>query len=412
MAVKVEYIDGDKNKGIRYDWKKIRRRLRQLGIPKDMYNPLKGDPTKAGYFWALSDRSRGKTTQCLLLVMVMHDMYETIGQYVRESRDMIAPKNLKDMFDTILQYHYIEKITGGRWSSCYYWSQRWYYCNRDDDGNITEKAPSHFMFCTSLDDSDKLKSSYNAPRGDIIIFDEFIQLNGYNYNDFIRFTDIEKTIYRDRVCGVTFMLSNTIDINSPWFDEFCIRQDVELMQQGEARYIQTDEGTHIFIEILAANQSEQRKTFNTRFFGFNNPKLSAITGKGGWASEHYPHIRQITEDQDNGTETDPPKILYNKIYLKHAGKLLRLMVVQNQKIGLCVYVHPATRTYRDSVILTNQDISDTREIYGFGSRDDQRLQIIWRLYAANRFYYATNADGALLRAYVKSVKDNNRRRMV
>lgn len=401
---KIEYIDGDKKKGIKYNWKLIRKCFRALNIPKIFYNPLKADPEKTGYNWALSDRSRGKTTQCLLLVMVMHEMYDTIGQYVRNTRDMITPKNLRDLFETILEFGYIEKITGGRWNSCYYWANRWFYCQRDENGEIIEKAADHFLFCTCLDDSDKLKSSYNAPRGDIIIFDEFIMLGGYNYNDFIRFTDIESTIYRKRVCGITYMLSNTIDINSPWIDEFCIRPEIEMMQQGESRYIVTDEGTHIFCEILTPDETEQRKAFNLRFFGFNNPKLAAITGKGTWATEHYPHIK-ARKDEDNETE-----ILYNRLFLYHNGKYCKLQIVSCD-IGLAVYVFPATKTYNDSIILTSGEITDRRHIYGLGARGSG-IETVWRLYRANRFYYATNADGALVRAYIKAVKDRERQRLM
>lgn len=399
---RVKYIDNDPVKGIKYDWKKVRKAFRALNTPKGLFNPLKADPERTGYYWALSDRSRGKTTQCLLLGMIMNRMYDTIIQYVRNTRDMITPKNLRDLFQTVEEYGYIPIITEERWNSCFLYGGRWYYCNRDDDGNIIEKAPTHFCFCTCLDDSDKLKSSYNAPRGDIIIFDEFIMLSGYGYNDFIKFTDIESTIYRKRVCGITFMLSNTIDINSPWIDEFCIRPEIELMKQGEARYIETEDGTHIFAEILTPDQTEQRVTFNKRFFGFPNPKLAAITGKGLWATEHYPHIRPSKECS--------PEPLINRLYLKQAGKIVRLQLVKDNT-GLCVYVYPASKLYRDSVILTNTDITDKREIYGFGYRDSW-IEAFWRLYKANRWYYSTNAEGALVKAYIKAVQDKQRNRLL
>ena len=401
---RIKYIDDDPVKGIKYDWKKIRKAFRTLNIPKGLFNPLKADPSKTGYYWALSDRARGKTTQCLLLGMVMNRMYDTIIQYVRNTRDMILPKNLRDLFQTIEECGYIPKITEERWNSVYYYGNRWYYCNRDEDGNIIEKAPSHFCFCTCLDDSDKLKSSYNAPRGDIIIFDEFIMLSGYGYNDFIKFTDIESTIYRKRVCGITFMLSNTIDINSPWIDEFCIRNEVEMMQQGEARYIETEDGTHVFVEILTPDQTEQRISFNKRFFGFPNPKLAAITGKGTWAVEHYPHIVPAKENEEQ------PEVLINRLYLRQAGKLVRLQLVRD-KIGLAVHVFPATRLYDDSVILVHTDITDKREVYGFGYKSSW-IEGIWRLYRANRFYYARNAEGALVKAYIKAVQEKQRSRLL
>lgn len=396
----ITYIDGDASKGILYNWDKIRKEYKKLKCPKNVYNPLKADFDKFGYIISMSDRSQGKTTNPLLLGMIMHEMYGTIIHYVRDTPDMITPKNLKDLFATVLDYGYIQKITKDRWNSVYYYGKRWFYCNTDENGKITEKSPEHFMFCCSLSDSDALKSSYNCPRGDLIIFDEFIQLSGYGYNDFISFTDICKTIIRDRLSPIIFMLSNTIDLTSPWFDELCIRDIANVMAQGETRQIETVEGTHIYFEILPANISEQRQSVNNRFFGFPNPKLAAITGRGTWATESYPHIKPNKED----TAT----ILYNKLFVRQSGKLLKLQLVKNHT-GLAVYVRPATRTYKDSYILTAGDITESNEIYGFGARGTL-LDVYWKLYKANKFYYASNLDGALFRAYVNAVISANKNR--
>lgn len=398
--MQVKYIDGDPQKGIAYDWKRIRREYKKLGIPAQYFYPLRADFSRCGYYQALSDRARGKTTNTIILGILMHEMYGTITHYIRTDKETIAPKNMKALLDTIIQNGYIQKITKDRWNSAFYYGKRWYFCNVDDEGNIIEKAPSHFMVCFSLDDSDRIKSSYNAPTGDIILYDEFISLRGYGYTDFIRFADMISTIFRKRQCGVIFMLSNTIDRNSPWFDEFCIRDIINIMQQGESRYIETDDGTCIFLEIMPADDTPQRITVNRRFFGFLNPKLSAITGRGVWAVEHYPHIVRFESEEEQ------PQILYNKLFIRQSGKLVKLQLVRN-KIGLCVYVIPATRTYKDSIILVNTDIQEKNEVFGFGARDSFINQF-WRLYKANRFYYATNAEGALLKAYIKSIQEKQR----
>lgn len=392
--MEVKYIDNDPEKGIKYDWKKIRREYKKLGIPKYFFNPLKADYENCGYNMALSDRSRGKTTQSLLLGMLMHEMYGTIPHYLRNDDDMIKPKQLKDLFPVILDHGYVQKITHDKWNSVYYYGSRWFYCLRDDDGNIVEKCPDHFMRCISLDDVDKLRSSYSCPRGDMIIYDEFIKLGGYGYSDYVRFSDIVSTIFRKRLCPFVIMLSNTIDRNSPWFDEFCIRDEIEMMQQGECRYIETVEKTKLFVEIMQPDSSELRKSVNMRFFGFPNPKLASITGKGAWATEHYPHIRPAKDSE--------PEILFNRLFMRQSGKLVKLRLVRDV-VGLCVYVTPATKIYDDSVVLVNSDITDPREVFGFGACGSW-IQSIWRLYNANRFYYATNSEGELVRAFIKSVQ--------
>lgn len=400
--MEITYIDNDRNKGIKYDWKKIAREYKRLKVPKGVYNPLRCDFETHGYCVAMSTRSRGKTTNPLLVGMIMHELYGTIIHYVRCTADMIKPKALKDLFRTVLEFGYIEKITGGAWNSCYYYGKRWYYCNVDETGKIIDKCPEHFMYVCCLPDADDMKSAYTCPRGDIIIFDEFIQMSGYGYNDFIRFADICSTIIRGRLCPIIYMLSNTIDLSSPWFDEYAIRDDVNTMQQGECRSIVSPLGTHIFVEILTADTTEQRENVNRRFFGFTNPKLAAITGKGTWAVESYPHIPHNKDIDEHAT------ILYNKLFMMQSGKLLKLQLVKNP-IGLCVYVVPATETYKDSWILTHGEIYDRRMIYGLGGKNTI-LDVYWKLYKMNRWYYTTNIDGELIKSYIEQTVQKNRHR--
>jgi len=399
----IKYHDNDINKGIVYDWEKIRKEYKKLNCPKGVYNPLKPDYDIFGYNICMSDRSEGKTTNPLLLSMIMNEMYGTIGHYIRQSTNALTPKLLGNLFNTILKFGYVEKITKGLWNSVFYYGKKWFYCNRDDNGKIEEKAEQHFLYCIGLNESDDLKSSYNCPTGDFILFDEFIQLSGYGYSDFIAFTDICKTITRDRISPIILMMSNNIDFTSPWFDELCIRDDVNTMQMGDIRQIETELGTHIYLEILPENTSEQRELVNRRFFGFPNPKLAAITGKGTWAGESYPHIKYVKDDS--------ARVLYNKLYCKQSGKLLKLQLVKHPDIGYCVYVVPATRIPENAYILTHQDITDKREIFGFG-KSGTLLDTYWTLYKANKFYYASNLTGVLFRGYIKAVKEYNKNRLI
>ena len=406
--MKIKYIDDDPKKGILYDWKLIKREYKKLQIPKEYYYPLKVNWENAGYCIAMSDRARGKTSEVLLLGGIMNKLYGTVIHYIRQDEKTITPLSLKDMFTTLEECGYIEKLTDGRYNSTFYYGHKWYYCLIDDTGKMIEKAPDHFMICMHLGESDRRKSGYNCPRGDLIIFDEFVQLSGYGYSDFIRFADLVSTIFRKRLCGCIYMLSNTIDLTTPWFDELCIRDDINIMEQGESRYIESPLGSRMFVEILTADKSEHALNVVKRYFGFPNTKLAAITGKGTWAVTTYPHIPPTyTVDPVTGERTERSiDVLYNKLFVRQSGKLLKLQVVRDER-GLCVYVTPATRTYDDSYILTHGEITTDHEIFCFGNRGTY-LEQVWKLYKQNRFYYATNSDGALLFAYVKMCNETLR----
>ena len=397
----MKYIDNDPKKGILYDWKKIRKEYKKLKIPKEYYYPLKVQWENAGYCMALSDRARGKTSEVLILGGIMNKLYGTVIHYIRQDEKTITPYSMRDLFATLVECGYIEKLTDGLYHDVYYYGHKWYYCNYDENGKRTETAPEHFMICLHLGESDKRKSSYNCPRGDLIIFDEFIQLSGYGYSDFIRFSDLVSTIFRKRLCGCVYMLSNTIDLTSPWFDEFCIRDDINSMEQGESRLIESPLGTKVFVEILKADASELSRSVNLRYFGFPNPKLAAITGKGTWATEMYPHIPPASylDPATGEREERDIKVVYNKLFLRQSGKLLKLQLIMDE-CGLCVYVMPATRTYEDSFILTHGEITSPQEIFCFGQRGTP-LETWWKLYKQNKWYFATNADGALIASYVR-----------
>ena len=136
--MKIKYIDNDMKKGILYDWKFIKKEYRKLKIPKEYYYPLRVDWTNAGYCAALSDRARGKTTEVLLLGMIMNKHYGTIVHYIRQDEKTITPYSLRDLFATIEECRYIEEMTDGQYNGVYYYGHKWYYANYDANGKQIE----------------------------------------------------------------------------------------------------------------------------------------------------------------------------------------------------------------------------------------------------------------------------------
>lgn len=122
------------------------------------------------------------------------------------------------------------------------------------------------MCMLSIDNAENYKSSYNAPYGDLIIFDEFIGKYYYR-NEFVRFNDLLKTIIRDRQSPIIVLLANTIDKNSQYFNELEIYNTVQNMKQGDSEIITSERGTNIYVEILESGVKKQktRSIVNTLF---------------------------------------------------------------------------------------------------------------------------------------------------
>ena len=125
--MKIEYHDNDKKKGIKYDFNVIRKEFKRLKIPKDVYNPLTIPLEWSKFNVLLSPRSKGKTTNILLLGLIFNKLYGTVLQYIRSSHDMITPSKAGSLFSVIQQNGYIEKLTDGKYNSIKLHWGSWYY---------------------------------------------------------------------------------------------------------------------------------------------------------------------------------------------------------------------------------------------------------------------------------------------
>ena len=267
-------------------------------------------------------------------------------------------------------------------------------CNRDDDGTVIEQDTEHFMMMLSVDRADVYKSSLVAPKGDLIIYDEFIG-RYYNRNEFVTFCDLVKTIIRERQSPLICLLSNTIDKDSQYFNELEISDNISNMTMGCKEIITTSKKTRIYFEILAkvTIQNRTRSRVNELFFGFKNPRISSITGDD-WAIDNFPHI----PDNPN----DVCHLVSRNHYLQFSNKLVNIELWESAKLGLYACCHFATKTYDDSIIytLSNIDTKNHRFKFGYTPMD----KILWSLCQRNKFYYSTNDVGALITKYLLTSK--------
>ena len=84
---------------------------------------------------------------------------------------------------------YIKDMTGGVYNSIYTHWKKSYFCYIDENGERTKTAEKPFLQFLSLDRNRDYKSTYNAPTGDLILFDEFIS-DHYPPNEFVKFMDL------------------------------------------------------------------------------------------------------------------------------------------------------------------------------------------------------------------------------
>lgn len=391
----MKYIGNNPILGIDYDWKLIEKEYKKLGVPEDFFRPPFPAIPRNKYFIDLSDRSTGKTTNWLLVGLCMNKLYGTVVQYVRGTEDELAPSFAEKLVEVVRSYNegeYIRKLTDDKFNSIYYHWKQFYYCLVDEEGNRVEVANKPIIQCLSVDKSHDYKSSYNAPLGDFILYDEFIG-KWYRPDEAIHFLDLTKTIFRERHAGIIVMCANTIRLSSPYFEEMEISRQVVGMKKGEIRHCVTEKGTKIFVEIVDAEitKSKARQEMNTLFYGFKNPKINAITGEGLYAYDSVPHVP---------AHDDTWYCIQRNLYIETGLDLLQVEYCYCDSIGYHFEIHSATRTYDDSIILSLDDrSSDPRHAWGFGN---QKMQTIFsKMIVGRRMTYSSNEVGTIFNDYLR-----------
>lgn len=395
---KQKYIGDNPSRGILYDWRALRRDLKKLEIPHEYYSPTTAPLDAAQWFVEVSERAVGKTNGWLLLGLCMYWRYGTVTVYARSKRDMIAPKNASSLYSVIVACGYISKLTDGKYNSMVYKARRWYLCHVDADGEIDDTDQHYCCRVISLDDAMQLKSAFNEPLADLLIYDEFIPTDKrYTVpNEFVTMVDVCSTIFRLRECCKVVLLANTLDKYNQYFMDLEIFERISEMQVSESCTHTTSGGTKVYVELIGAPKEYRTKKqkWTQLFAGFAKPELASITGAATWAVKMYQHI-------PSDDAADKPVMQCCRLYVWHQSKYLRLDIVSHPVLDLCMYVHWATRTYDDSIILTTDDITDPRYLYGIG--DHTRVgKLIRYMIDTHKIYYAANDVGAFFESYLIS----------
>lgn len=403
--MKVKYINDDITKGIVIDWKLIQRKLLNLGIPEgDVYIPsLPID--QANFFVEVSMRSVGKTTQYLLIGLLLYKEYGIRTEYVRTREEMTTPKNMDDLYNTIIEFGYILKIFDGKYNDIIYRAKQWHLVKRKEDGEIEERDPEECCHCHNLSQAyvEASKSSYNSPRGDWIILDEFIPVNGITPDgEFLRWCQLLSTIKRYRVSTKIVMAANTINKHNLYFQEMNIRRLIQDIKVGEHKIIVTPKGTPVYVHFIGLNKAatDKRQVINNLYFGFDNPHLSSIVGGAEWEISNYPHLPspELGEDRD---------CISKNYYFRFFDDILTLTVNKSSILGTYAFIHekttpiPEDEACRIYVLDTKRE---KRERFGF-SKGDKIDKLIAYLYDTKQTYYATNEVGNIFEQFLETYKE-------
>ena len=377
------YYDGHPQHGYVIDWPEIFRLYNALGCPPEVFNPSTIPIEDAAWFVLTSERNTGKTTNLVLIAMLLWMKYGAISAYIRQSDEMVTPKEMKNFMNVIINNGYVPKITNGQYNGVRYWARHYTFVRWAPDGS-KEAESDPFLWVGALNEHETYKSTLNLPTCNIIIYDEFISSN-YHPNEFIMLCDLHKTIGRNRRGLKMFLCANTTYYYHEYFREMLIQEEVINCKVNHSFIKTTPLGTKIFYKMLG-DKDIQREKINTEYYGFDNPRLKSITG-GDWAIANYPHI--VREDRD---ELDRSRCIeFNDQYY-------RLELVSSERLGFHVLVHKINNPKYSKVIFTVGEIREYRQRYRYGNNKGLD-HFLWKLYDENRWYYADNDVGYAVESY-------------
>lgn len=392
--MKITYIDNNQQKGIKIDWNFIFKEFKKLKCPSDTYDPVTLPMSAVNWFVLLSARARGKTTNLLLIGLLLYKHYGIQTGYIRQNDRMTTATKTKELFNVITEFGYIEKIFG-EYNSVYLWQKHFYLCKRDENGDIETKSNDDFCMVLSIDKSYEYKSTLTKPRMDWILFDEFIS-NNYAQNEFIDLCQLISTIRRKRLSTKIICASNMITPYSQYLEEMGLRPTALKLKEGQNEIVETCLGLKIYFEILSFKQVQEKKSVNANlsYFGFANKQLTAITGEN-WEIKNYPHLPRPTDDEKR-------ELLTRDIYVYCFGQYICMEIYHSNIIGnYCLFRPYPLSEPADGLIFSDRPPLRPNELYGTGKNTEFRK--LWHLYNSHRDFYSSNEIGHMIDTFISSI---------
>lgn len=357
------------------------------------YSTTKIDKKDATYNVIFGERSNGKTYALLLKGLKEYIKTGKQMAYVRRWKEDITGRRASRLFDGLIANGEVSKATNGEYTGIYYLAGKFYLCTYDDKGKAVYSDTAILCFAFSLSDGEHDKST-SYPNVGLIIFDEFLTKQLYLNDEFVLFMNTISTIVRRREDVKIYMLGNTVNKYCPYFTEMGLTH-VPQMEQGNIDVYTYGESKLTVAVEYCKSTSDKTHTESNKYFAFNNPKLSMITG-GAWELNIYPHLPFKYK----------PKDVLLTYFISFSDNVYQCEVVNLDDITF-TYIHIKTTPLRDTKndliysLEYNPAINYNRSIYRPVNKIQQRIE--W-FFNHDKVFYQDNNVGDAISNYLKICK--------
>lgn len=365
---------------------------RLLGKRKPKYYSLdKIKQEKAVYNVIFGERSNGKTYAVLLEgVKQFLDNGSHIAVIRRWKEDIIGSR-ASGVFNALNENDEISKLSDGEYKGVTYRASKFYLCNYDETGKPIYNDDDLLGHTFALSDNEHNKS-VAYPRVKTILFDEFLTKHVYLTDEFVLFMNTVSTIVRQRTDVTIYMLGNTVNNYSPYFNEMGLTHVSKMTQGTIDVYKYGKSNLTVAVEYCASSNQRTESNF---YFAFNNPKLEMITS-GAWELDLYPHAPIKFK----------PKHIEFIFFIEFNGSIYQCEIVVVDDITF-IFIHdkttPIQKPDEDLIysLAYNPRMNYNRSI--FKPINKVQEKILW-YFRTERVYYQNNEVGHAIDNYMKEVR--------
>jgi hypothetical protein len=352
------------------------------------YNTTKIDKKNATYNVVFGERSNGKTFAMLRKTVLDYVKDGSQAGYVRRWKEDITGRRASRLFAGINEACVVEKATKGEFTGVHYWAGKFYLCTYTDKGKPVYNDNDIIAFSFALSDTEHDKSA-SFPGIKTIVFDEFLTNKTYLVDEFVLFMNAVSTIVRKRDDVKIYMLGNTVNKYCPYFTEMGLKHILKMDQGDIDVYRYGNSKLTVAVEYCSSLQS---KTHTNKYFAFDNPKLSMITG-GAWELDVYPHLPYKYK----------PKDIMFTYFIDFNDALFQCEIVNVDDVFF-TYIHAKTTEIKnplDDMIYSlyyRPEMNYNRSIYKPINKLQER--VLW-FYKTDRIFYQNNDVGDAINNFLK-----------
>lgn len=353
------------------------------------YSPLQVVKTNTPYIMSYGGRNLGKTFAWLILIYAIWQCEGYKSVLMRRMAETLKSSKVAETFTKVFDLGYVPNNKG--YTGITYRTGAWRGYWTDEKGKITYDEP----FCYPFALSSKIETNKGVSdiqKLGIIFFDEALTADNYLTDEWGRFQNAISTLVRENSQACCVLCANTVSWVSPYFREFGIK-NVRSIKKGTVKVFQCLDETAVTLEYcndVIANR--KKKIVDRRFFGFKSGTADMIR-VGGWEMHSYQHLtREMIEDRHR-------ELITRDIYIAHEYEILCLELYVMDDFGPLVNVRPADNFDLGKVIYVVGDHTDPR--YHHRPNPSNKIdKLIWTLYRNNRFYYADNLCGEIVKKFL------------